>query len=207
MIKRDDMLELTRRMTSSRTNIIRIAGAYIDEEGYIDGTFNISFLSLKGKEKQHCLDVAKEVLFAETNEKLEQYKIPGLSKESIWQLIYAIRDCELKNDALLLNFYEIISENYLPGNSYAIYVYYGIYDVPIKAEDKERLDESEEVYKYLIIAISPTDDQQNVKLPVSGLLYPAFSDRSTDLIHSNIFYNNAQEKEWIIKCLFDNCAK
>ena len=46
MIHREDMLELTRRMTSARSSISRIAGAYYDEEGYIDGTFNTHFLKL-----------------------------------------------------------------------------------------------------------------------------------------------------------------
>ena len=40
MIQREDMLELTRRMTPARSCISRIAGAYFDEEGYVDGTFN-----------------------------------------------------------------------------------------------------------------------------------------------------------------------
>ena len=40
MINRDDMLELTRRMTPARASVGRIAGAYFDEEGYVDGTFN-----------------------------------------------------------------------------------------------------------------------------------------------------------------------
>ena len=60
-INREDMLELTRRMTSARSNLVRIAGAYIDEEGYIDGTFNTSFLSLKGEEKRRCLEIAKAI--------------------------------------------------------------------------------------------------------------------------------------------------
>lgn len=46
MINRDDMLELTRRMTPARASIDRIAGAYFDEEGYVDGTFNTHFLKL-----------------------------------------------------------------------------------------------------------------------------------------------------------------
>ena len=44
MINRDDMLELTRRMTPARASVGRIAGAYFDEEGYVDGTFNTNFL-------------------------------------------------------------------------------------------------------------------------------------------------------------------
>ena len=34
-INRNDMLELTRRMTLSRNCFVRAAGAYIDDEGYI----------------------------------------------------------------------------------------------------------------------------------------------------------------------------
>lgn len=36
MINRDDMLELTRRMTPSRSCFDRIAGAYIDDMGEVD---------------------------------------------------------------------------------------------------------------------------------------------------------------------------
>ena len=35
MINRNDMLELTRRMTLSRNCFMRAAGAYIDEDGFI----------------------------------------------------------------------------------------------------------------------------------------------------------------------------
>ena len=43
-INRDDMLELTRRMTIARTSMTRIAGSYMDADGFIDGTFNTNFL-------------------------------------------------------------------------------------------------------------------------------------------------------------------
>ena len=39
-INRDDMLELTRRMTLKRNCFDRIAGAYLDKDGFVDGTFN-----------------------------------------------------------------------------------------------------------------------------------------------------------------------
>ena len=45
MINRDDMLELTRRMTPSRNCFARIAGAYMDEEGFEDGTSISIFVS------------------------------------------------------------------------------------------------------------------------------------------------------------------
>ena len=40
MINREDMLELTRRMTPARTSMTRVAGCYIDREGEFDGSFN-----------------------------------------------------------------------------------------------------------------------------------------------------------------------
>ena len=49
MIDRNDMLELTRRLTPERSSVGRIAGAYFDAEGYVDGTFNINFLKRRGK--------------------------------------------------------------------------------------------------------------------------------------------------------------
>ena len=50
-IDREDMLELTRRMTVSRNCFSRIAGAYMDEEGYIDGTFHTNFLKLSASDR------------------------------------------------------------------------------------------------------------------------------------------------------------
>ena len=48
MIRREDMLELTRRMTLSRTSFTRIAGCYVDRDGEFDGSFNTNFLKLMG---------------------------------------------------------------------------------------------------------------------------------------------------------------
>ena len=39
MLRREDMMELTRRMTPSRSSIDRIAGCYYDQDGYADGSF------------------------------------------------------------------------------------------------------------------------------------------------------------------------
>lgn len=54
-INRDHMLEITRRMTPSRTAMTRIAGCYMDKDGFVDGTFNINFLKLSASEKNRNL--------------------------------------------------------------------------------------------------------------------------------------------------------
>lgn len=62
-INRNDMLELTRRMTLSRNCFVRAAGAYIDDEGYIDNTFNVSFKNMSKHDQQVNLDLAKTIRF------------------------------------------------------------------------------------------------------------------------------------------------
>ena len=111
-IDREDMLELTRRMTVSRNCFSRIAGAYMDEEGFIDGTFNTHFLKLSGSEKEKNLNIAKTVPYSNTNVNLKNYRLDQGARKpgSILQLLEALRQCELKNDALLYSLYEYIGD-------------------------------------------------------------------------------------------------
>ena len=75
IINREDMLELTRRMTPARTSFTRIAGCYVDQEGNFDGSFNINFLKLSQKDKAKNLEIAKTIPFSKTNVQLKKYKI------------------------------------------------------------------------------------------------------------------------------------
>lgn len=192
MINREDMLELTRRMTVSRTSFTRIAGSYIAEEGYIDGTFNINFLNLSTKDKEKNLEIAKCIPFAPTNENFKEYKIISSNhpKINIIQLLSAMNDCGLKNDALMENFYELITENYQTNHEYAIYVFHDRYDIPVKAADKVRQEESEEVYEYIICAICPLVGEYEPGKPEWGFLYPMFKERSCDVNHIGIFHKD-----------------
>lgn len=188
-IDRKDMLELTRRMTVARNCFSRIAGAYMDEEGFIDGTFHTHFLKLSRADQEKTIKIAKAVPFAKPNEQLKNFRIkpqPGI-RDGMWQLLMALRECELKNDALLYNLYEYIGEHYQPGYPYGIYVFYGNYDVPVKGSDRENQWESEEVYRFLICSISPLVGDYEMGTPQAGFLFPAFANRSTDAEGIHVF--------------------
>lgn len=193
MINREDMLELTRRMTPKRTSLDRIAGGYMDSEGFIDGSFNVNFLNLSMKEKERNLAIAKAVPFSKTNEELKEHSfLPADEKPgSMWQLLMAMRECGLKNDALNETFYELVGEHYRASGDYAVFVFHGTYDVPLKAADKESLWESEEVYEYLICTISPLTGEYEPGPPECGFLFPSFSDRSADIHRIAVFNADA----------------
>lgn len=193
-INREDMLELTRRMTVKRNCFSRIAGAYLDREGYIDGTFNRHFLKLTAGQRQSNLEIARAIPFAQTNVKLKEYTFSPEQERagSVWQMLMALRACELKNDALLDTFYELFGEKYQAAGDYAVYFFYGSYDVPLKGTDKESQWESEEVYQFLICAVCPVHGDYEPGAPECGFLFPAFSDRSGDAHKIDIF--QADEK-------------
>jgi len=193
MINREDMLELTRRMTPKRASFTRIAGAYMDGDGEIDGSFNTNFLNLSFEEKDKNLAIAKTIPFSETNEQLKEYTFFSNGKGSVRQLLMGMRQCGLKNDALMYTFYEHVAEHYQAKGEYAIFVFHDRYDIPVKASDKERLGESEEVYEYLICAICPLEGEYEPGKPECGFLFPAFSDRSCDMEHVAVFQADSRK--------------
>ena len=197
MINRDDMLELTRRMTPSRSCFDRIAGAYIDDMGALDETFNIHFGKLSGSDKAKNLELAKTVPFAKTNVQLKEYTFPEEAKgrDSMFQLLNAIQQCGLKNDALMEVLYEQIADGYPVDHEFAVFVFHGVYDVPLKGKDKESQWESEEVYEFIICTVSPMYEQYEPDAPIFGFLYPAFSDRSADKEKIDIFHANPEQVE------------
>lgn len=203
-IDREDMLELTRRMTPARTSFTRIAGCYVDKEGDFDGSFNVNFLKLSQKDKMKNLELAKTIPFSQTNVQLKRFRIEESSQEvkALEQLLNAMKECGLKNDALMDTFYDIIMENYKSPSAYGIMVFHDRYDVPVKTKDKERQWESEEVYEYLICAVCPLSGEYEPDTPQWGFLFPAFSERSSDWKHINIFHADKDRSYDMLDRLF-----
>lgn len=177
-INRGDMLELTRRMTVSRNCFHRIAGAYLDSDGFVDGTFNTHFQKLSRAEQEQKLKLAKTILFAETNVAVKEYRFdPSAQKTgTVRQFLKGLLDSDLKNDALLDSFYEVFGEFYPSDHAYAIYFFLGKYDIPRMGTDKASQWESEDVYPFILCAICPVDADYNPQAPECGFLFPAYKD-------------------------------
>ena len=192
-IDREDMLALTRRMTVKRTSITRIAGAYMDPDGFIDGTFNTRFLKLSGADRAKNLEIARAIPFAQTNGNLKRYVIPGHSrgKESMYQLLLGIRSSGLENDALLEIFYEMTGEKYRSDHEYGIFVFHDRYDIPAKAADHVRLGESEQMFEYLICAVCPVTGDYEAGSPECGFLFPSYAEGGALMNCIDIYQSDA----------------
>ncbi|MBQ5560006.1 MAG: DUF4317 family protein [Lachnospiraceae bacterium] len=188
-IDREDMLELTRRMTTSRFCFSRVAGAYVDEEGEVEGTFNTQFRNLTKQEQARHLEIAKVIPFSKTNEQVKCLDIDKEKKQAMAmrQVLLALKECELKNDALMYSLYEYIGDRYQPGRKYALMLFFGSFDIPKKGSDKVDQWDSEEVFNFMIGAVCPMNGEYEAGKPYAGFLYPAYMNHCADLARIQIF--------------------
>ena len=166
-------------MTPKRTCFTRIAGAYMDRDGEIDNTFNVNFLNLTHKDKLANLAIAKAIPFSKTNEELTEHMFDRrhTGAGSMWQLLNGIHACGLKNDLLMEVLYEQIGKYYQPTGSYSIAVFHGTYDVPAKAADGEVLEDSDEVYDFIIGAVCPLKGEYDMGARIFGQMRASVRDR------------------------------
>lgn len=209
-MNKSDVLELKRRLKKNECTFTKISGCYVNSDKDQVLTFTETFLNLEDDEFYKYLDIAKKVLSGGLGNNLLELNFPDedsdLDKKSPQQFLMALRASRLEDASLMNVLYEqIISQYDYPGN-YLIIAFHDAYDVMTKTSDKLKLDESEEIYEYIICAVCPvelskaglgylaTENRIGARIrdwvvgaPESGFLFPAFTDRSAD-IHSVLYY-------------------
>ena len=207
-MNKKDVLELKKRFTKNGCTFTKLAGCYVDSDKNKLVNIDETFLNLEEEEFFKYLDIAKKTLSGKLNNNLLELEFPLKEEEpgGKQQFLMGLRESQLKNPDLLDRFFDLIIEEYdCPGN-YLILVFHDVYDVIKKTSDNLNLDESEEMYEYLLCAICPVtlskaalgyrEEEHRigarirdwvVGVPDAGFIFPAFTDRSTD-IHSVMFY-------------------
>ena len=207
-MNKKDILELKRRLSKNGCTFTRVCGCYVDADHNKVTKIAETFLNLEDEEFFKYLDIAKKVLSGTIGNNILELEFP-LAEEAAGgrqQFLMGLRESKLKNDDLLDAFYDQVIENYDYVGNYLILLFHDVYDVITKTSDNDKLDESEEVYEYLLCAICPVNltkpglgylAEDNrigprirdwvVGVPDTGFVFPAFTDRSSD-IHSVMFY-------------------
>lgn len=208
-MNKKEIHEIKRRFTKRGCTFTRMCGCYVDGEHNKVMTLGETFLNLEEDDFFKYLDIAKKVLSGKPGNQLLELEFP-LEEEAVGgkqRFLMGLKESELKNEELLDTFYDLVIEHYAHAGNYLILLFHDVYDVMKRTKDSMDLDESEEVYEYLICAICPVDltkpglgyrEEENcirsrvrdwvVGMPDAGFVFPAFTDRSPD-IHSILFYN------------------
>ena len=207
-MNKKDILEIKRRFKKDACTFTRMCGCYVDADRNKVLTFGETFLNLEDEEFHKYLEIAKKVLSGTIGNNLLELEFPASEEEAggKQQFLMGLRDSCLKSDELMEAFYDHVIDSYEYVGNYLILVFHDAYDVMTKTSDNNKLDESEEVYEYLLCAICPVTltkpglgyraDENRigprirdwvVGVPDTGFVFPAFTDRNTD-IHSVMFY-------------------
>ena len=207
-MNKKEVLELKRRFKKEAATFTRVCGCYVDGNHDKICKFGNTFLNLEEDEFYKYLEIANKSLSGTLGNNLLELHFP-IEEEEVGgrqQILMALRASKLEDDNLLDAFYDLVIDTYDHAGNYLIVLFHDAYDVMTRTSDNNNLDESEEVYEYLICAICPVDlskpglgfleEEHRIGPRVrdwvvgavdTAFLFPAFNDRSTD-IHSTLFY-------------------
>ena len=207
-MSKKEVLELKRRFKKEAATFTRVCGCYVDGNHNKVCKFGNTFLNLEEDEFYKYLEIANKALSGTIGNNLLELKFP-IEEEEVGgrqHILMALRASKLEDENLLDTFYDLVIDTYDHAGNYLIVLFHDAYDVMTRTKDNNNLDESEEVYEYLICAICPVDlskpglgfleEEHRIGPRVrdwvvgavdTAFLFPAFNDRSTD-IHSTLFY-------------------
>ena len=207
-MNKKEVLELKRRFKKEAATFTRVCGCYVDGNHNKVCKFGNTFLNLEEDEFYKYLEIANKALSGAIGNNLLELKFP-IEEEEVGgrqHILMALRASKLEDENLLDTFYDLVIDTYDHAGNYLIVLFHDAYDVMSRTSDNNNLDESEEVYEYLICAICPVDlskpglgfleEEHRIGPRVrdwvvgavdTAFLFPAFNDRSTD-IHSTLFY-------------------
>jgi hypothetical protein len=210
-----EVSEIKKQFKHENCSITKFSGCYIDGEKTIKTKFTESFLCMPEEETFKYFEIFKKTLSGTIGKNLINMEFPTSTEfeGGTQEFLLKLRDSELKDEALLEEFYNKVIQLYDYPSNYLILLIYAAYDVPGKTSDKILMDDaSDEVYRFILCSICPVDlskpglsyrEETNqiekriqdwvVGMPNNGFLFPAFNDRSTDL-HSILYYSKDTEE-------------
>lgn len=209
-MNKKEISEIRRLFTPDRSPFTRICGCYVDGEKNKVMEMKEAFLSLPEEDMFKYFEIFKKTLSGSIGKNLMHLEFP-LEQEAeggAQEFLFRLKSSGLKDDTLLEAFYDRVIESYRETENYFIILVHGAYDIPRRAKDgMEMFDASEDVYEFILCSICPVKlskpglsykaetnaineriRDRVVEPPVSGFLFPAFTDRNTDL-HSILYYS------------------
>ena len=214
LLNKKDVMELKKRFKKEACSIDRLAGCYVDAGKNKAIKFNESFLNMDDEEFYKYLEIAKKTLTGTLGNNILELDFP-LEEEATGgkqHFLYALRNDGLCSEDLLDRLYDLIIDGYNYVGNYLILVFHDTYDIITKTSDNMKLDESEEVYEYLLVSICPVvlskaglgvrEDENRigarirdwvVGVPDLGFLFPAFDNRSADIHKVDYFIRDAKD--------------
>lgn len=211
-MNRKEISEVRKQLTVRDCSITRLCGCYVDAEKNIRSQWEQFFPSLPEDETIRYLDIFRRVLSGGLGKDMVNMEV-RTAEGSGADILREMRETQTEGEAAMERYCEYIIGNLDYLGQYAVITAYGSYDIPGRTEDGQQLeDASEEVYGFILSCICPVDLQKPglaynpdkgsfapldtarmLSVPMAGILYPAFNDRSQDMDAALCYVRNMRD--------------
>ncbi|MDO4622329.1 MAG: DUF4317 domain-containing protein [Eubacteriales bacterium] len=214
-MNKKEVLEIRKLFKPDDCRVNKICACYVDGHKEKILQTKDAFLSLPEEEIFKYTDIFKKTLSGQIGKNLINLEFPLAEEEEggRQRMLMALRDTRLDDQELIDAFFDSVIRSYLYPDHYLILLIHGTYDVPGRSSSNDEMfDASDYVYNYVMCSICPVtlskpglcynaatnafiDKVQDwmVQMPEVGFLFPAFTDRNTD-IHNLLYYiRNAEQ--------------
>lgn len=204
-----EVAEIRRRFTADKTSISRIRGCYVSESREIISEFNRLFGTMQKDESEKLLSIIKKTLSGTLGKNLIDIEFSNqqVIESEEHGLLMKLKDSELSDDEAVSELYRKIISTVRIEGKYLIMLTLDSYDVPSYSRDDVKLEDSAEVFRYVLCSICPVkltkpalsysadeNDFVNVKTdwiisnPEIGFMFPSFDYRQSN-IYNALYYS------------------
>lgn len=204
-----EIAEIRRRFNIDKTNIKCIRGCYVNENKDIISDFNQFFGTMPKDESEEILAIIKKTLSGTLGKNLIDIEFTNqqVIDSDEHNLLMKLKDSELDDDEAVAELYQKIIRSLVIEGKYLILLTLDSYDVPSYSKDEVRLEDSAEVFKYVLCSICPVkmtkpalsysvneNEFKNTKTdwiignPEIGFMFPAFDYRQSN-IYNALYYS------------------
>lgn len=229
-MNKKEIAELRRHQRRDRSNATTIYGCYVNAEKEIVSAFSRSLATMPENEADKFFKLFRRVLGGAGGDSIGRlhhilsFKTSQVADSEEHRQLMSLRGKGLDNEDVRKEFYQKVIGSLTMDSHYLILIFSETYDVPFKSKDGDtQADNSDEGFTYVLCAICPVkqtqpvlhydDDCKNFQdgsiinfatTPEIGFLFPAFTDRSTN-IYEALYYNRnkAENYEDFITAVFN----
>lgn len=219
-----EISEIRRRFNIDKTNISCIRGCYVNENKEIISDFNQFFGTIPRNEAEELLTIIKKTLSGTIGKNLIDIEFSNqqVIDSDEHKLLMRLRDSALNDDEAVAELFAGIIRSLMLEGKYLILLTFDKYDVPSYSKDDIKIEDSSEVFSYLVCAVCPVkmtkpalsyyvneNQFRNISVdwiintPELGFMFPAFDDRQSN-IYNALYYSKspAENHEELVEAIF-----
>lgn len=213
-MNKKEIAEIRRRFNPEKNGVTCIRGCYVNEKREIISAFGSSLTMMPEDEAEKYLAIFKRTLSGAQGRNLVDINFSTLQVSGSEEhgLLMSLRDTALKDDEAVDKFFARVIESLSFEGNYLILLMHDAYDIPRRAKDGQKLEDSSEQFRYILCSICPVKMSKSalsycpsengfhsrsvdwvVSPPELGFMFPAFDDRASNIYNALYYTGNVSD--------------